>query len=140
MELADSYEELHSHIKKQLSILHNTFERNEEVKLYFQHMKEKIQSKDKTKDKFLFRLCILTVIDPMKVIVPVNFDKIYCHHERDEEKVLHFLRVLKEGKHARVLECVSEVERKKYIMKCYKSEKRDTCFEIGIYNLLKKTY
>jgi hypothetical protein len=138
MNLIETYDSLPMRLKEQLSHLERHFKNDQNIREYYRHMVKTIKDdggKIKTSDHdIIFRLAILTVASPMNIIHQNYFPLISCYHEKDENKIFTFRSLLKEGRHAKVLECTGGTKTR--IMKWYKSNKRDTCFEIGIYDKL----
>lgn len=139
MELIEAYQQLPNNLKNQISNIEKNYDIGNDVKDYYKHMIETV-GKDKLKDnqkKILFRLAILTVISPYELMIPDLFSVVQCYTDDSKNKII-LKKLIKEGKHARVLEG-KDNKNKSVIVKWYSSEKRDTCFESGIYERLKST-
>jgi len=138
MNLIETYNFLPKRLKEQLTHLERYFKNESNIKEYYKHMIKTIKESGehiKTSDHdIIFRLAMLTVLSPMNIIQDNFFPYILCYHGEDEDKIFRFKTLLKEGRHARVMECSNG--RNTRVMKWYKSNKRDTCFEIGIYDKL----
>lgn len=139
MELIEAYQELPDSLRNQISYIEKNYDINNDVKEYYKHIVEKI-GKDKLKTsghkKILMRLAILTVIKPFELMTQDMFSFVHCYTENSKSKIT-LKKLLKEGKHARVIEG-RDSKGKVVIVKWYSSEKRDTCFESGIYEKLRE--
>ncbi len=88
-------------------------------------------------ETIFFHWALLNKISPRVLFDPQWFNEVYCYHQSDDpNKRIYLKKVIKTGKHALVIEGV--YQDRPIIVKWYKSEKRDTNYEIDIYRKLKK--
>lgn len=142
MELIETYNKYPDALKRQLRTISTKLGVSKRVEDYYHHMLDEIKKKnnikfDNNQKKIIYRLAILTVVKPFELMSSEFFPYVYCYKEDSDQKI-KFTELIKEGKHARVLKGKDD-RNKTVIVKYYTSEKRDTCFEIGVYEELKKS-
>lgn len=138
MDLISTYNSLPSILKKQIKTLEPKFNSSRRIQNYCNHIFDESKlSKSEQNKKIVMRLSIFTLIHSNDLLTPDYFQQILCFNDNDNSDTIKLLSVLKEGKHAKVFEGRDKNNETK-VVKYYNSEKRDTCFEIGVYDKLKE--
>jgi serine/threonine protein kinase len=138
MDLIGTYNSLPSILKKQIKTIQPKFDSSRKVINYSNHMFEQSKlNKSERNKKIISRLAIFTLITSNDLLTPDYFQIILCYNDSDHNDTIKLISILKEGKHAKVFEAKDKSGETK-VVKYYNSEKRDTCFEIGVYDKLKE--
>ena len=137
MELIQTYNSYPDALKDQIKLLKFKFNVSKDVENYYRHIiKETKGIKfSEHEKKILFRLAILTIIKPYELLIDCFFTYVYCYKNNSKDKII-FNKLIKDGKHARVVKG-KDIKGNSMVVKYYSSNKRDTCFEIGIYERLR---
>lgn len=137
MEIIQDYQRLPECLKEQIKRLQSNYDLPDKVNNYYSHLKEKTNKEVVEKHgRILMRLAILLAMTPFDLMEPDFFSILSCYNDKNGDKIV-FRKLLKKGKHARVVEGKNSKNRI-MIVKWYGSGKRDTCFEAGIYERLKE--
>lgn len=134
MDSINEYNKLNDNIKTQLDILYPIYYKNPIVKRKISSLK-KGEHLDKESKKKLVNYAIFLSFD-IRHFMQSDYKVLNCYSKNDNSKTIKIKKVLTTHKHTVVL--VGKYKEKEVIIKYYKSDKKDTTYEIGVYKKLKK--
>ena len=134
MDAITEYDKLNDNIKSQLDILHPIYYKNSIVKRKIISLK-KGEHLNRENKKKLANYAIFLSFDT-RHFMQHNYKVLNCYTNKHNGTIIKITKLLTTHKHTVVL--IGKYKDKDVIIKYYKSDKKDTTYEIGIYKKLKK--
>ncbi len=134
MEAIAEYDELNDNIKTQLDILYPIYCKNSIVQRKLITLKRGKHLNKENKKK-LINYAIFLSFDT-RHFMQHNYKLLNCYTNKHNGQTIKITKILTTHKHTVVL--IGKYKDKEVIIKYYKSDKKDTMYEIGIYKKLKK--
>lgn len=139
MEYIEKYHQLPKVLRNQLAKVQSVFIDDKDVQRHYHKLKSLVKDHRTLSDhhiKILLRMTIMAVISPRTLFNREWFDVMCCYREDKPKSNIKLTKVIKSGRHVNIIE--GSLKNLQVIIKWYESSKRNTQYEIDIYERLKE--